>query len=64
MDQLLTSVGLIVHVRTKSHENYQKLKPHIMHLSKIELKKTGLSMRQSQIPSKIIQEALCLRKAM
>ena len=35
MDQLFTSIGLINPTRTKLYENYQKLKSHIIDLSKI-----------------------------
>ena len=39
IDELFASIGLITPVKTRLCECYQKLKPHIMDLSKIELKK-------------------------
>ena len=37
IDDFFTSVGLIAPVKSKLHENYQKLKPFTMDLSKLEL---------------------------
>ena len=38
IDELFTSIGLIVSTKIILCEYYQKLKPHIMDLSKIELR--------------------------
>ena len=40
--RIFTSVGLIAHVKSKLCENYQKLKPFVMDLSKIELRKNRI----------------------
>jgi len=42
IDELFSSIGLIAPVKTRLYEHYQKLKPHIMDLSKIELKKNRI----------------------
>ena len=43
IDDLFSSVGLIFPAKTKLGENYQKLKPFIMDMSKIELKKNRIN---------------------
>ena len=38
-DEFFTTVGFIAPVKSKMYENYQKLKPFVMDLSEIELRK-------------------------
>ena len=49
INKLFTSVRLIFPVKKKLCENYQKLKPLIIYLAKIELKKTYRSLLNSKI---------------
>ena len=49
INKLFTYVILISPVKKKLCENYQKLKPLIIYLAKIELKKTYRSLLNSKI---------------
>ena len=42
IDEFFTPAGLIAPVKSKLHENYQKLKPFVADLSKTELRKNHI----------------------